>query len=229
MKIEMMRVFSVAVLMCGCALALFPQGVPSQGDDKSKGGTSYLRDVVVEKGNTVDRPVCVLCSVVVRGEVAGDVVTVWGNIDIEGTLKGDAVAAGGKIVVRGEGVAEGDLVAVGGRVERKGSKVVKADVSEVPFIYFPGQRNLVFPGTLIFLGANVMFSILYLAVGRPRVEVLAETVRQHALITFVVGALGMSALVCCIVLVSDLGKYEDKVMLAVWTVMLLLLLPASRA
>src|SRR5206468_2440078 len=159
----------------------------------------YLRDVVVEKGKTVDRLVCVLCSVVVRGEVAGDVVTVWGNIDIEGTLKGDAVATGGKIVVRGEGAAEGDLVAVGGRVEGKGSKDVKADVSELPFIYFPGQRNLVFPGTVIFLGANVLFSTLYLAAGRPRVEALAETVRQQALITVVVGALGMSALVCSIV------------------------------
>ena len=121
MKIGIFRIFSVAALMCGCALALFPLRMPSQGDDESKGRTRYLRDVVVEKGKTVDRLVCVLCSVVVRGEVAGDVVTVWGNIDIEGTLKGDAVAVGGKIVLRGEGAAQGDLAAVGGRVERKGS------------------------------------------------------------------------------------------------------------
>jgi len=227
MKIGMFRIFSVVALMCGCALALFPQGVPPQGDDASKGGTLYLRDVVVEKGKKVDTLVCVLCSVVVRGEVAGDVVTVWGNIDIEGTLKGDAVATGGKIVVRGEGAAEGDLVAVGGRVEGKGSKDVRADVSELPFIYFPGQRSLVFPGTLIFLGANVLFSILYLAAGRRRVEALAETVRRHAVITFVVGALGMSALVCCIAWVSDLEKYEDEIMLVVWPLMLLLVLPGA--
>jgi hypothetical protein len=64
--------------MCGCALAGFPQAVPSQGDDESKGGTRYLRDVFVEKGKTVDTLVCVLCSVAVRGEVKGDVVNSLG-------------------------------------------------------------------------------------------------------------------------------------------------------
>ena len=91
-----------------CHLAVFPQAVPSQGADESKDGTHYLRDVVVEKGKTVERLVCVLCSVFVRGEVKGDVVTVWGNIEIESKLQGDAVAAGGKIVIRGEVAAEGE-------------------------------------------------------------------------------------------------------------------------
>jgi hypothetical protein len=226
MRIGLCRISSsVAVFMCGCALAGYPQAVPSQGHDGSKGDTRYLRDVVVEKDKTVDTLVCVFCSVVVRGEVKGDVVTVWGNIEIEGKLQGDAVAAGGKIVVRGDGEAEGDLVAVGGRVERNGRKVIKADVSEVPFIYFPGQRSLVFPGTLIFLGAEVVFSMLYIAAGRSRVEALAETVRKRAVTVFLVGVLGMSALVSLFVWASDLGKFEDEVMLAVSTMMLLLVLP----
>ncbi len=221
----LLRILAAAALLCGCAFAVFPQAVPSQGADESKDGTHYLRDVVVEKGKTVERLVCVLCSVFVRGEVKGDVVTVWGNIEIEGKLQGDAVAVGGKIVIRGEVAAEGDLVAVGGRVERKGSSVIKADVNEVPFIYFPGQRSLVFPGTFIFLVANVLFSMLYLAAGRSRVEALAETVRKRAVMVFLVGALGMSALICSFVWASDLGRFEDDVMLVVSVVILLLVLP----
>src|SRR5262245_31210153 len=189
-QIGLLRIFSAAALLCGCALAVFPQAVPSQGANESIDGTHYLRDVVVEEGKTAQRVVCVLCSVVVRGEVKGDVVTVWGDIEIGGKLQGDAVAAGGKIVLR-DGAAEGDLVAVGGRVERKGSSVVKADVNEVPFLYFPGQRSLVFPGTLIFLSANVVFSMLYLAAGRSRVGTLAETVRKRAMMVFLVGTAGM--------------------------------------
>ena len=58
-----------------------------------------------------------------------------------------------------------------------------------------------------------------------RVEALAETVRKRAVTVFLVGALGMSALVSLFVWASDLGKFEDEAMLAVSTVMLLLVLP----
>src|SRR5262245_21870006 len=113
-QIGVLRLLSAAALLCGCALGVFPHAVPSQGGvDESIDATHYLRDVVVEEGKRVEGLVCVLCSVVVRGEVKRDVVTVWGDIEIEGKLNGDAVAAGGKIIVRGEAAAEGNLVAVG--------------------------------------------------------------------------------------------------------------------
>lgn len=224
-QIGLLRLLSAAALLCGCALVVFPQAVPSQGADESIDGTHYLRDVVVEEGKRVEGLVCVLCSVVVRGEVKNDVVTVWGDIEIEGKLLGDAVAAGGKIIVRGEAAAEGDLVAVGGRVEGKGSSAIKADVSEVPFMYFPGQRSLVFPGTLIFVCANVVFSMLYIAAGRSRVEALAETVRKRAVMVFLMGVLGMSVLICLIVWAGDLGRFEDEAMLVVLVVMLTVVLP----
>jgi len=48
-QIGLLRILAAAALLCGCALAVFPQAVPSQGADESKDGTHYLRDVVVEK------------------------------------------------------------------------------------------------------------------------------------------------------------------------------------
>ena len=61
MRIGLCRISSfVAVFMCICALAGYPQAVPSQRHDVSKGSTRYLRDVVVEKDKTVDT--LVVCS-----------------------------------------------------------------------------------------------------------------------------------------------------------------------
>ncbi len=225
MKKGMIRTLSVALLVCGCVLPVFPQTAQAQAQEGAKERVSYFHDIVIEKGETAHVLTCLFCSVIVRGQVKGDAVSVWGNIEIEGRVEGDAVAAGGKIILRGEATAEGDLVAVGGRVERRGSGDIKADVNEVPYIYLPGQRNWVFPGTPIFVACHIIFSMLYIIAGRARVERLAETARGRGLVSFLTGVVVMSALVAAFLWASDLEKYDNEALLAVWLVIMLLVLP----
>jgi hypothetical protein len=225
MRTGLPRALIVVLVACGFAFAAFAQTASPQAQAPPQERVSYLRDIVVEKGETSSAVTCVLCSITVRGTVKGEAVAVWGNIEIEGNVEGEAVAAGGRVVLHGAGSAEGEIVAVGGRVVRSGSGTVKGDVSEVPFFYLPGQRSLVFPGTLIFVGCNLLFSMLYLAAGRSRVEALAETMRKRMVASFVVGAISMTVMMAAFAWSADLDTYDDEAMATVVTVWLVLAAP----
>ena len=77
---------------------------------------SIGKDVTVAEGETANDIVCIACSVILRGNVAGDIVTVLGSVRTEGTqwVSGDIVTVGGDVSVREASSVQGDAVVVGG-------------------------------------------------------------------------------------------------------------------
>ena len=73
-------------------------------------------------------------SVVIEGEVRGDVTAVMGSVTVDGLVEGEVVAVGGSVIVNESGEITRDATSVGGRVERHGSGKVRGSVVEVPFL-----------------------------------------------------------------------------------------------
>lgn len=224
MKKTMSQSWPGVLLVVGCLL-LAPAHAPGQAEQKHNERTSYFRNIVVKKGETIPVAVCILCSITVRGTVVGEAVVLWGNVEVEGRVEGEAVVLGGSVLLRENGLVEGEAVTVGGRVVRSGNGTVKGDVSEVPYVYLPGQSRPVFPGTLFFVIGNVMLSMVYLAAGRARVESLANTLQKWTILSFVIGAVAMAAMMYAFLWAADLDEYDSEMMATAGIMLTLLVAP----
>lgn len=194
-------------LCCVLALPVAAQErMPGQtvGDERVMVG----EDIVVGPGEDLDEVVCIGCSIEVLGRVRGDAVAVGGSISVSGEVDGDAVAVfgdsdiGGRIggssttvlgsvnLRPGAEVAD-DLVAVLGSVEGQSEAAVGGETN---IIHGPGRavRSLIVVAVIVLLLMVVVVPPFFawiagLVLGEQRVEVLAETVRQRAGMSFVIG------------------------------------------
>jgi len=90
-------------------------------------------DIFVEPGQKSGDLVCVNCSIFVRGEVAGDVVTVHGNVVIEqgAQVAGDVTTVLGNVRIQSAGQVRGDAVAVGGAVRSEPQATIGGNVTSL--------------------------------------------------------------------------------------------------
>jgi hypothetical protein len=169
-----------------------------------------LRNVTVEPGETVSDVQCFACSVLVRGRVAGDVITVGGNIAVEGQVDGDAVAAGGGIEVRGQGKLVGGAIAVGGYEETKAGGVIAGKSLAIPYVIIPGQLNPTALGSLALAGFNVFFVGIAFAILRShRVTNTANAIRYRSGLVMISAIVSLGVLYALNALCVYLGRAEN--------------------
>lgn len=136
------RTAGSALLFAACGA-----GIASASTDR----VSMGKDIVISDGDTASDVVCIACSVVVQGNVSGDVVSVLGSVRIEDAkhISGDLATVGGDVSLDGGSSVQGSLVVVGGDLDLAPEATVRGD-REV----FPGRAWLLLPiaPLLIFIG-----------------------------------------------------------------------------
>jgi hypothetical protein len=176
-----------AALLLGLLLA----GVVQARDDDRE---SYLRDIVIGPGESVDDAVCVFCSVVVRGTVRSDVVVIGGGVEVEGVIEDDVVILGGGLrLAPGARIGE-NVIAYGGPVERGEGSRIEGTVVVKPYFHLPGQRQVFLEGLLALGGLNLLLVLLLSMLLRRRVSRLADTLMQRPGRVLVTGVLAMAVL-----------------------------------
>jgi hypothetical protein len=152
----MLGILVVSALLAAPALA-------QRGSDR----VQINHDIFLEPGQKSGDLVCVNCSIFVRGEVGGDVVTVYGNVVIE---QGAQVAGGvttvlGNLRIQGTAQVRGDAVAVGGTVRNEPQATVGGDITSLGGA---GWTVLIVLLPLAFLGGFIVLIVWLVArVRRP--------------------------------------------------------------
>jgi hypothetical protein len=124
-------------------------------------------DIFVEPGQKSGDLVCINCSIFVRGEVAGDVVTIHGNVVIEqgAHVAGDVTTVLGNLRVQGAAQIGGDAVAVGGTVRNEPQAAIGGDITSLGGA---GWTVLIILLPLAFLGGFIALIVWLIArVRRP--------------------------------------------------------------
>jgi hypothetical protein len=206
---------SLAVLI----LLLFVVRVaPAQTNPKDRIKT--LENIVIETGETVNDVQCFVCSVRVRGHVAGDIVTVGGAIFVEGTgfVGGNAIAAGGRIEAYSNSKISGDAVAVGGYVERSEGSAIGGDSVSVAYVVIPGQYRPTFLGGLALALLNVFFvSLAYVALQEKRAENTSRAIERRLGSVLFSGIVLLGLLYGLDSLTRHLGRAENWADIALFT------------
>jgi len=186
---------------------------------------SYLFDIVVGPGETVDDAVCIFCSVVVRGTVRSDVVVIGGGVEVEGVVEDDVVIVGGGLRLRPGGRVGEDVVAYGGPVERGERARIEGTVLVKPYFHLPGQRQVFLEGLLALGALNLLLVLLLSMLLRRRVSRLADTLMQRPGRVLVAGAAAMAVLAGFFFLAGDDSGWVETAGWVASALLLILFLP----
>ncbi len=178
----------------------------------------FGKDIVLEQDKTATDLICFGCSIYVRGTVRGDAVAIGGNIDVDGSITGDAVAMGA-LRVGPTAAVTGDAVGAGGGVELAPGAKVQGEVTSTRFLGPLGHRGL-WGFLLLALFASIPLNLLlallvYLIAGRGRVEVMAQTLREHTGKAFLAGAGVLVAAMILFAISAHLGPAAPLMAVAV--------------
>jgi hypothetical protein len=152
----LLGIFMVSALLAAPALA-----------QRSSDRVEINHDIFVEPGQKSGDLVCINCSIFVRGEVAGDVVTIHGNVVIEqgAHVAGDVTTVLGNLRVQGAAQIGGDAVAVGGTVRNEPQASIGGDITSLGGA---GWTVLIILLPLAFLGGFIALIVWLIArVRRP--------------------------------------------------------------
>ena len=203
----------VLLLLMGPAVRpILGQEPPATPEAASEDRLSFLRTVTVDTGETVRDAVCILCPVVVRGTVERDAVAVWGGVDVEGRVGADAVAVGGALRVSDGGRVEVDPVAIGGPVEVAPGGVLLEGATALPWLHFPGQRQLFVLGVTVFVAGHLLIALAAsVLLGERRIAHLTAIWLWSPGRTLLRGLLVFSAVVTVISLAGAAGERAGSV------------------
>ncbi|MBS1841187.1 MAG: hypothetical protein JSS69_11085 [Acidobacteria bacterium] len=154
---------------------------------------SYFRSV-----NITDEPykgsvTCIGCDVVVRGDLHGEIVSLWGDVTVYGKVREGVVAVGGAVHLKNGAEVGEDIVALGGQITREGIVATPAnDSTAIPWMHLPGQRSIGWRGAVALLGFHLFCALVPCVFLRPRaVRSVAKASRRW----LAVGLLGAAAIV----------------------------------
>jgi hypothetical protein len=136
--------------------------------EQSSDRVQINRDIFVEPGQKSGDLVCINCSIFVRGETTGDVVTVHGNVIIEQAARvaGGVTTVLGDVRIQSAAQIAGDLTIVGGKLHRDPQATVAGDVTSLEGV---GWTLLIVLPPLAFLGGLIALIIWLVArVRRPK-------------------------------------------------------------
>ena len=164
--------------------------------------------LVIGAGEEAGDAVCIFCSLVIDGEVRGNAISIGGSVESMGNVGGAVVAVGGPVVLGGR--VGGEVVAVGADVELRPGAHVGGGVTVV-FGQVTGHEQADIRGQVISVRAIMPMVALGLAIfggvlllmlmffqpllallcaaimGTTRVQVLADTARGRAGMSFLAG------------------------------------------
>ncbi len=104
-------------------LALALPAAARSNNDRVQFGSS----INVNDGEEVGDVVCIGCSIRVAGS-CGDAVSIGGSILVEGEVRGDVVAVGGGVRLNDVARVNGDVVTIGGGLSRDPASVVRGEI-----------------------------------------------------------------------------------------------------
>lgn len=149
-------------------------------------------DLFVAEGEEVVDVVCIGCSIRVDGRVLGDAVAIAGSLDIRGRVRGDAVAVMGSVELHPKAAVDGDVVAVMGRATIPDDADVGGDIVSggdfAPIALSGLLVALLLSLVAALLVQPLLVLICFLILGPERLQVLADTARQRAGLSFLFGA-----------------------------------------
>ena len=126
--------------------------------DASRDRFQTGRDIRIEADEHVGDVSCLNCSIYVRGQAAGDLLTIHGNVVLYGGAQvgGDVAALGGGVRLESGAQVGGDVASFGGAVRRDSGATVGGDVSSMPG---SGWTFAIFVLPLLFVGGIVALII----------------------------------------------------------------------
>ena len=116
--------FAAALVLTACTSTL-----AEQSSERVQMG----HDIRIEADENVSEATCFGCTVYVRGHVAGDVTTFFGNIVMEGggQVAGDMTTIGGDVRMESGTATAGEVTAIGGSVRRDPGATIAGDVTSM--------------------------------------------------------------------------------------------------
>jgi predicted acyltransferase (DUF342 family) len=148
----------VALLLLSAA-ALPAHALSSRHEGSGQDRVSFGTDITINEGETVGDVVCVFCSVHLRGDAHGDIVTIFGSL----TLDQDRSVAGDVVVVAGDAALEenasvaGDLVLVAGDLHLSPDTSIHGDR-----VVLPGRMWLAVPFAPLLILIGLIWLIVWL-------------------------------------------------------------------
>jgi hypothetical protein len=201
------RTLLTLLILLFCLAATSAQTKPNP---RLKDRFRILRNITIEYGESVSDVQCFACSVVVRGHVAGDIITMGGGIVVEGVVDGDALAAGGGIESRAQGKLSGNAIAVGGYVRTSDGGAIGGKSLGIPYVIIPGQLSPTALGSLALAAFNVFFvGISFAILGARRVTNTANAVRYRSGLVMISAIISLAVLYALNALCVNLGRAED--------------------
>ena len=177
---------------------------------------SYFRTVTVEPGARSESINCIGCSVIVKGDLDGEIVTIGGNVTIFGKVRKDIVAVGGNVSLKNGAEADADVVAIGGMVENEGAVMAPhAEFTSLPWMHFPGQLSFGWRGILALLCFQAISVLLPILTLRPRRIQNVVVASRRWLVTGLVGMAAIVAISLVLNLIDEELHSSDKVELTV--------------
>jgi hypothetical protein len=101
--------------------------VPAATANSSNDRVQFGSSISINDGEEVGDLVCIGCSIRVAGS-CGDAVAIGGSILVEGEVRGDVVSIGGGVRLNDAARVNGDVVTIGGGLSRDSNSVVKGEI-----------------------------------------------------------------------------------------------------
>ncbi len=174
---------------------------------------SYLRRVTIEPGAQRGSINCFGCSVIVKGDLDGEIVTIGGDVTVYGRVRRDVVAVGGTIRLKNGAEIDSDAVAIGGEIKTEGAILARdrEGLVALPWMHLPGQLSIGWRGVVSLLGFHAVCILLPLATLRPR-RVRNVAVASHRwLVTGLLGAGFTVALSYLLGWIDDRVRWGDTI------------------
>ena len=174
---------------------------------------SYLRRVTIEGSGEQGSINCFGCSVVVKGDLDGEIVTIGGDVTVYGRVRRDIVAVGGAIRLKNGAEIDEDAVAIGGGITTEG--VVLAPKREgfaaLPWMHLPGQLSVGWRGVVSLLVFHAVCVVLPLVTLWPRRIKNVAAASHRWVVTSLLGAGFLVALSYLLAWVEDHPRWGDTV------------------
>jgi len=150
---------------------------------------SYLLRVTIGDNGEQGSINCFGCSVVVKGDLDGEIVTIGGDVTVYGRVRRDVVAVGGAIRLKNGAEIDEDAVAIGGAITTEGAILApkREGFVALPWMHLPGQLSIGWRGVVSLLGFHAACVVLPLVTLWPR-RIKNVSVASHR--WFVTGLLG---------------------------------------
>ena len=151
--------FWIVVAMLGWIAMCNGEAVRAEESAGERSRVAFGETITVDQGQTAGDIVCAFCTVKIRGDVTGDMVTFFGTVDVgEGrAISGDVVTFGGGLNLANEARIGGDLVLFGGALDQASSVQIHGDR-----VVFAGEGWLLVMLLPLLLPIGVVWLIVWL-------------------------------------------------------------------